>query len=102
MGSTALGERLDPELVRGVLGRYFAAMATVIEAHGGTVEKYVGDAIMAVFGLTTTHEDDALRAARAALGMRDRLAALNTEWAGEGTVTLAARTGIATGDRRPL
>ena len=98
VGSTALGERLDPELVRSVLARYFAAMAAVIEAHGGTVEKYVGDAIMAVFGLTTTHEDDALRAARAALGMRDRLVALNVELTAEWGITLAARTGIATGE----
>ena len=98
VGSTALGERLDPELLRGVLTRYFAAMAAEIEAHGGVVEKYVGDAIMAVFGLTTIHEDDALRASRAALGMRERLAVLNERLAMEFGVTLAARTGIATGE----
>ncbi len=98
VGSTALGERLDPELLRSVLAHYFAAMSSIIEAHGGTVEKYVGDAIMAVFGLTTIHEDDALRAARAALGMRERLKALNVDLAAERGITLAARTGIATGE----
>lgn len=98
VGSTALGERLDPELLRSVLARYFAAMAAVIETHGGIVEKYVGDAIMAVFGLTTIHEDDALRAARAALGMRERLTTLNAQLSAERGVTLAARTGIGTGE----
>ena len=71
-GSTALGERLDPESLRQVMTRYFAAMRTVVERHGGTVEKFIGDAIMAVFGLPTMHEDDALRAVRAAAEMRDR------------------------------
>ncbi len=98
VGSTALGERLDPELLRGVLTRYFATMAAEIEAHGGVVEKYVGDAIMAVFGLSTIHEDDALRATRAALDMRERLATLNTALATESEITLAARTGVATGE----
>src|SRR3974390_739201 len=58
-GSTSLGERLDSEAMREVLGVYFSAMRRVIERHGGTVEKYIGDAIMAVFGLPTLHEDDA-------------------------------------------
>ena len=68
-GSTALGERLDPESLRRVMARYFDAMRAVIERHGGTVEKFIGDAVMAVFGVPVVHEDDALRAARAA--MRD-------------------------------
>jgi class 3 adenylate cyclase len=62
-GSTAIGERLDPESLRHVMARYFEAMRTVIERHGGTVEKFIGDAVMAVFGVPVVHEDDALRAA---------------------------------------
>ena len=76
-GSTALGERLDPESLRRVMGRYFEAMRDVVERHGGTVEKFIGDAVMAVFGVPQLHEDDALRAVRAAAEMRERLAALN-------------------------
>src|SRR5439155_21960035 len=71
--STALGERMDAEAVRGVMAQYFAAMSNIVERHGGVVEKFSGDAIMAVFGLPTLHEDDALRAVRAAAGMRDGL-----------------------------
>ena len=69
-GSTDLGERLDSEALREVMTRYFDAMRAEIQAHGGTIEKYIGDAIMAVFGLPTVHEDDALRAVRAAVGMQ--------------------------------
>ena len=69
--STALGERLDSEALHEVKERYFAAMAAEITRHGGKIEKYIGDAIMAVFGLPRAHEDDALRAVRAAVGMRD-------------------------------
>src|SRR6476659_4173341 len=65
-GSTELGERLDPESLRHVMARYFEAMRAVIERHGGTVEKFIGDAVMAVFGVPVVHEDDALRAVRAA------------------------------------
>src|SRR4249919_3781031 len=71
VGSTALGESLDPEALRIVLSRYFELMAAILEHHGGTVEKFIGDAIMAVFGLRTIHEDDALRAVRAGLEMRE-------------------------------
>ena len=78
-GSTALGERLDPESLRDVQSRYFEAMRGAIERHGGTVEKYIGDAVMAVFGIPQLHEDDALRAARAAADMREGLAGLNKE-----------------------
>src|SRR3989449_3677061 len=70
-GSTALGERLDPETLRRVMGRYFDVMRGVLERHGGTVEKFIGDAVMAVFGVPVVHEDDALRACRAAVEMRD-------------------------------
>src|SRR5439155_7399126 len=65
-GSTALGEQLDPETLRTLMARYFATMRGVIERHGGTVEKFIGDAVMAVFGIPAVHEDDALRAVRAA------------------------------------
>ena len=60
-GSTAMGERLDPESTRRVMSRYFEAMREAIERHGGTVEKFIGDAVMAVFGIPVVHEDDALR-----------------------------------------
>ena len=73
-GSTSLGEQLDPESLRGLMGRYFAQMQAIIERHGGTVEKFIGDAVMAVFGIPTVHEDDALRAVRAAAEIGERLA----------------------------
>src|SRR5881394_494249 len=72
-GSTALGERLDPESLRALLARYFEQMKGIVERHGGTVEKFIGDAVMAVFGVPVVHEDDALRALRAAQQMRDLL-----------------------------
>jgi class 3 adenylate cyclase len=78
-GSTGLGERLDPEALRRVMSRYFDEMAAVIERHEGTVEKFIGDAVMAVFGIPRLHEDDALRAVRAADDMRSRLQELNAE-----------------------
>jgi class 3 adenylate cyclase len=78
-GSTALGEHLDTEALHEVKARYFDAMAAEIARHGGKVEKYIGDAIMAVFGLPRTHEDDALRAVRAAAGMQDALARVNAD-----------------------
>src|ERR671935_2360470 len=81
VGSTQLGELLDPESVRRVLSRYFETVREVVERHGGSVEKFIGDAVMAVFGVPVLHEDDALRAVRAALEMRERLAALNEELA---------------------
>ena len=65
VGSTAMGEALDPEPLRHVMERYFDAMRAAIERHGGTVEKFIGDAVMAVFGVPRVHEDDALRAVRA-------------------------------------
>jgi class 3 adenylate cyclase/tetratricopeptide (TPR) repeat protein len=96
-GSTALGERLDPESLRDVMGRYFSSMREVIERHGGTVEKYIGDAVMAVFGVPVVHEEDALRAVRAAVEMREALDRLNGALRTERGVTLEARTGINTG-----
>ena len=73
VGSTAIGEQLDPEVVRSRLGRHFASARQVIERHGGTVEKFIGDAVMAVFGIPRVHENDALRAVRAAVELRDGL-----------------------------
>src|SRR5438477_2603551 len=97
-GSTALGEQLDPEALRRVLSRYFEEMRAVIESHGGTVEKFIGDAVMAVFGIPLVHEDDALRAVRAAAAMRERLAALNEELERERGTRLEARIGVNTGE----
>jgi class 3 adenylate cyclase len=96
-GSTALGEQTDPETMRRIMERYFEEMRTVLERHGGTVEKFIGDAAMAVFGIPTVHEDDALRAVRAAAEMRDRLAALNDEFSAR-SVSIAVRTGVNTGE----
>src|SRR5207249_10670040 len=76
VGSTALGESTDPEALRGLLARYFERMREVVERHGGSVEKFIGDAVMAVFGLPVVHEDDALRASRAAVEMREAFTGL--------------------------
>ena len=97
-GSTALGERLDPEALRDLMFRYFHDMRTAIEHHGGTVEKYIGDAVMAVFGVPRTHEDDALRAVRAASEMQASLTALNAEIAQRFGDTVAIRIGVNTGE----
>jgi predicted ATPase/class 3 adenylate cyclase len=97
-GSTELADRLDHEAVREVLALYFSAMKPVLERHGGTIEKYIGDAIMAVFGLPRMHEDDALRAVRAAAEMRTALEDLNVTLRGEFGVTLENRTGVNTGE----
>jgi class 3 adenylate cyclase/tetratricopeptide (TPR) repeat protein len=97
-GSTGLGERLDPESLRHVMQRYFHEMQAVLEGHGGTVEKFIGDAVMAVFGIPQVHEDDALRAVRAAAGMRARLAELNSELESKWAVRLEMRVGVNTGE----
>ena len=96
--STALGDRLDSEALREVLALYFSAMKPVLDGHGGTIEKYIGDAIMAVFGLPRMHEDDALRAVRASAEMREALAELNVTLRAEFGVSLENRTGINTGE----
>src|SRR3954471_17014184 len=77
--STGLAERLDPEVVRVVMSRYFEAMRAVLERHGGTIEKFIGDAVMAVFGVPTLREDDAVRAVSAAFEMTAAREALNDE-----------------------
>jgi class 3 adenylate cyclase/tetratricopeptide (TPR) repeat protein len=97
-GSTALGERLDPESLRGVMSRYFAEMRAALERHGGTVEKFIGDAVMAVFGIPLVHEDDALRAVRAAEEMREAIGLLRKELERDHGVMLAARIGVNTGE----
>ena len=96
-GSTALGESIDPESLREVMSRYFTEMAAVLERHGGVVEKFIGDAIMAVFGLPRVHEDDALRAVRAAVEMQGALTGLNDDLHARWGVKLASRIGVNTG-----
>jgi class 3 adenylate cyclase len=96
-GSTELGERLDPEAVRRVMQRYFELAQRVITRHGGTVEKFIGDAVMAVFGVPIVHEDDALRAVRAATDLRAQLPELNAELNRDYNATLELRTGVNTG-----
>jgi class 3 adenylate cyclase len=97
-GSTSLGERLDPESLRMVMSRYFEVARTALERHGGTVEKFIGDAVMAVFGVPDVHEDDALRAARAAVELRDAVDALNDELERSWGAHLQIRTGVNSGD----
>src|SRR5689334_989849 len=75
VGSTALGEALDPEDVRALLGRLYAIATEAVERHGGRVEKFIGDAIMAVFGVPVAHDDDPARALSAAIELRDRVKA---------------------------
>ena len=87
-GSTELGERLDPEALRALLARYFERMKMIVERHGGTVEKFIGDAVMAVFGVPVLHEDDALRALRAAVEMREAFPELGIQ----------GRVGVTTGE----
>jgi class 3 adenylate cyclase/tetratricopeptide (TPR) repeat protein len=96
--STPLGERLDPESLRRVLARWHESMRKALERHGGTVEKFVGDAVMAVFGLPVAHEDDALRAARAAADMRVALAEINAELERDYGVLIQVRIAVHTGD----
>ena len=88
IGSTTLGESTDPEALRTLLAHYFTRMKAIVEGHGGTVEKFIGDAVMAIFGVPQIHEDDALRACRAAVEMRDALPELGVQ----------ARIGINTGE----
>jgi class 3 adenylate cyclase len=96
-GYGVLSERLDPEVLATLMARYFEAMGSIVARHGGRVEKFIGDALMAVFGLPLAHEDDALRAVRAAVDMGRELELLNRELDHEHGVRLAARTGVNTG-----
>src|SRR6266516_2978531 len=100
-GSTALGEQTDPEVLRALLARYFECMKAIVESHGGTVEKFIGDAVMAVFGVPVAHEDDALRACRAAVEMRDALPELGVQariGVNTGEVVTGTQERLATGD----
>src|SRR5919106_3613844 len=95
---TALGERLDAESVRRVMSLYFDEMRQVVERHGGTVEKFIGDAVMAVFGVPKLHEDDALRAVRAANEMRAALHDLNEQVNAGWGISIENRIGVNTGE----
>ena len=97
-GSTAMGEKLDPETVQTVMSRYFARMSQILQAHGGTVEKFIGDAIVAVFGVPVVHEDDALRAVRATVEMRHAMEEMNAEFMQRWGFQLLVRTGVNTGE----
>ncbi|MFN2471041.1 MAG: AAA family ATPase [Gaiellaceae bacterium] len=95
---TPLGEQLDPESLQRVMGRWFTEARAIIERHGGTVEKFIGDEVMAVFGVPLVHEDDALRAVRAASEMREGLRVLNEKLAPAFGVRLEVRMGVNTGE----
>ncbi len=97
-GSTAMGERVDAETVRSLMLSYFHEMRSALERHGGTVEKFVGDAVLAVFGVPEAHEDDALRACRAALEMQARLSSLNEELERRFGTRISLRIGVNTGE----
>jgi class 3 adenylate cyclase/tetratricopeptide (TPR) repeat protein len=100
-GSTSLGESTDPEALRALLARYFERMKAIVESHGGTVEKFIGDAVMAVFGVPQVHEDDALRACTAAVEMRDALPDLGVQariGVNTGEVVTGTEERLATGD----
>jgi class 3 adenylate cyclase/tetratricopeptide (TPR) repeat protein len=97
-GSTSLGEQLDPESLRGVMGRFYDLGRGVVARHGGVVEKFIGDAVMAVFGVPVVREDDALRAVRTAVDLRTELETLNDELELAYGVRLATRTGVNTGE----
>jgi class 3 adenylate cyclase len=101
VGSTTLGESIDPEALQGLLAGYFERMKAIVESHGGLVEKFIGDAVMAVFGVPAAHEDDALRACRAAVEMRDALPDLGVDGRigiNTGEVLAGTEERLATGD----
>jgi class 3 adenylate cyclase len=101
VGSTALGESMDPEALRVLLARYFERMRAIVEAHEGSVEKFIGDAVMAVFGVPAAHEDDALRACRAAVEMQEVFPELGIEGrigVTTGEVVTGTEERLATGD----
>ena len=97
-GSTSIGDVHDPEQLRRVMSRYYEEARTVLERHGGQVEKFIGDAVMAVFGIPVLHEDDALRALRAALELREAFAVLNEELERSFGLRLRVRTGVNSGE----
>jgi class 3 adenylate cyclase len=95
-GSTALGEAADPEAVYGLIRAYFDVARAALEGHGGTVEKFIGDAVIGMFGRDEPRSDDALRACRAALEIQDGLAALNLELESRSARPIAVRIGVET------
>jgi class 3 adenylate cyclase/tetratricopeptide (TPR) repeat protein len=97
-GSTAMGERFDAEAVRALMLRYFDEMRAAIEGHGGAVEKFIGDAVVGVFGVPVVHEDDAVRAVRAAVEMQERAARLNEEFERSFGLGIVLRIGVNTGE----
>lgn len=98
VGSTSIAEQMDPEAFAGLMSRFFSEMSSVVERHGGVVEKFIGDAVKASFGIPVAHEDDALRAVRAAVEMRAEVAVLNEELRARWGIDLQTRTGINTGE----
>jgi class 3 adenylate cyclase/tetratricopeptide (TPR) repeat protein len=101
VGSTALGETVDPEALQALLAGYFERMKAIVESHGGSVEKFIGDAVMAVFGVPQVHEDDALRACRAAVEMRAAFPELGVQGrigVNTGEVVAGTEERLATGD----
>ena len=101
VGSTALGESVDPEALQALLARYFERTSGIVESHGGIVEKFIGDAVMAVFGVPVTHEDDALRACRAAVEIRGAFSELGVRGrigVNTGEVLAGTEERLATGD----
>jgi class 3 adenylate cyclase len=102
VGSTSLAEREDPEVVQSVVGRTFDRLSEEIQRHEGFLEKFMGDAVLAVFGVPRSHEDDAERAVRTAIEMQAILSELNQGFAAEGKPQLAMRIGVeARGGRDP-
>jgi class 3 adenylate cyclase len=97
VGSTEFGERVDPEAVRDVMSEYFSRLRGAIERHGGTVEKFIGDAVVAVFGVPAAREDDALRALRAAWEMQAQVSELAREVEEAFGVGIAVRIGVNSG-----
>ena len=98
IGSTDLGEQLDPERLRALLQDYFTAMAAVVDTWGGTIEKYIGDAILAVWGVPAAREDDPVRALHAAREMLAKLERINPELERRHGVRLGVRVGVNTGE----
>ena len=97
-GSTALAERVDAEAVFGLMARYFEGARRALEGHGGLVEKFIGDAVVGMFGVPEAHEDDALRACRAALEIQQGVAELNAEYEQAFEAGIAVRIGVNTGE----
>jgi class 3 adenylate cyclase/tetratricopeptide (TPR) repeat protein len=97
-GSTAMGERADAETVFATMNAYFEAARDALERHGGTVEKFIGDAVVGMFGVPEAHEDDALRACRAAIEIQERIASLNTALVERHASAISVRIGVNTGE----